>query len=232
MSNWIPPSQGPLQLSHQQRERAIPMNSFRLLVALALTVACATPAAQTSAGAAANETREDRNGTRSQLSTKSNTYVISKSGMGGIRLEMTLDEARRALPVARFARASDGDGAALVEVTIGPAESMILRAEEDDPRAAIDWSKRIKTIETFSQAFHTVEGVRPGSLVRDAETVFGKTTEIRKSEIESREYIFFETQPAYLTFRLDYTGIFSAGTRKTREFEPRAKILSIAVSSY
>ena len=47
----------------------------------------------------------------------------------------------------------------------------------------------------------------------DVEGVFGQTKEIVKSEIESREYIEFEMQPAYLTFRLDYTGIFSAGKR-------------------
>ena len=65
----------------------------------------------------------------------------------------------------------------------------------------------------------------------DVEGVFGQTKEIVKSEIESREYIEFEMQPAYLTFRLDYTGIFSAGKRTTTQSEPGSKLLSIAVSS-
>ena len=119
-----------------------------------------------------------------------------------------------------------------MEVTLAPDESMILWAEEDDPDAPIDWSKRIRTIETFSPAFHIAEGVHSGSLVTDVEMVFGKTKEIVKSEIESREYIAFEKQPADLVFRLDYTGIFSADSRRTTEFDPRGKILSIAVSSY
>jgi hypothetical protein len=144
---------------------------------------------------------------------------------------MTLDAARRALPVARFARTSDGDGAALVEVTLAANESLILWADEDDPDAPIDWSKQIKSIETFSAAFHTAEGIRAGALVKDVEKVFGHTREIVKSEIESREYIEFEQQPVYLTLRLDYTGIFSAGKRTTAQFEPGGKILSVAVSS-
>jgi hypothetical protein len=154
-----------------------------------------------------------------------------ESAIGSFRLEMTLDEARRANPDATFERASDGDGAALVKVTVAPDASVTLWAEEDDPDAPIDWSKRIKTIETFSPVFHTAEGVRPGSLVRHVETVFGRTKEIVESEIESRQYIVFESQPEFLRFRLDYTGIFSRG-RRTREFEPGAKIWSIAISSY
>ena len=200
-----------------------------LLVAVAV-LACGQRANQTSVEGAANEVRDNRNVTKSPVPTDSDMHVVSKSGMGSIRLQMTLDEARRALTVAKFERTSDGDGAALVEVTLAPDESMILWADEDDSGDPIDWSKRIKTIETFSQAFHTVEGVHPGSRVTDVEMVFGKTREIEKSEIESRQYVTFEKQPSYLTLRLDYTGIFSAGSRQTTKFEPDAKILSIAVS--
>ncbi len=119
-----------------------------------------------------------------------------------------------------------------MEVTLAPEESMILRLGEDDPGDPMDWSKRIETIETFSPAFHTPGGVRPGSLVTDVEMVFGKTRLIVKSEIESREYIGFQSQPGSLTFRLDYTGIFPADSRKTTTFEPGARILSIAVSTH
>ena len=154
-----------------------------------------------------------------------------QDAVGATLLGPALDEARRALPAATFARTADGEGAALVEVTRAPNESLILWAGEEDPDAPIDWSKEIKTIETFSAAFHTAEGVRAGALVTDVERVFGQTKEIVKSEIESREYIEFEMQPAYLTFRLDYTGIFPVGKRTTTRFEPGSKVLSIAVSS-
>jgi hypothetical protein len=104
-------------------------------------------------------------------------------------------------------------------------------AEEDDPATPIDWSKRIVTIETFSAAFHTSEGIHPGSLVTDAARFFGPVRQIVKSEIEGREYITFARQPRALTFRLDYTGIFSPGLRHTTAFAPGAKIWSIALSS-
>src|SRR5439155_24599395 len=103
--------------------------------------------------------------------------VISPSGIGPARLGMTLDQVRRAAPAASVGRTTDGDGAALVEVTFAPNASVILWAEEDDPNAPIDWSKKIVTIETFSPACHTAEGIHPGSLVADVEKVYGKTKE-------------------------------------------------------
>jgi hypothetical protein len=169
---------------------------------------------------------------KSEASTKPDGHLIVASGMGGIQLGMSLEQAQGAFPAAKFERTSDGDGAALVEITIAPDESMVVWTGEDDPAAPIDWSKRIKTIETFSPNFHTAEGVHPGALVTDVEIAFGKAKEIQKSEIESREYIEFERQPAGLTFRLDYTGIFSPGSpRRTTKFDPAGKIFSIAVSS-
>jgi hypothetical protein len=158
-------------------------------------------------------------------------YTISSSGIGPIRLGMTLAEARAALPAAKFARTSDGDGAALVEVTLAPDTTMVLWADEADADAPVDWSKHITSIETFSAAFHTPAGMHPGSLVTDVEHLYGKTKAITLSEIESRQYIEFENQPARLTIRLDYTGIFKDGARTTKQFEPQAKIWSIAVSS-
>ena len=88
--------------------------------------------------------------------------------MGHVRLRMTLDEARRALPTASFRRTSDGDGAALVEISFGEDDSLTVRADEDDAAAPIDWSKRIVNIEAFSTTFHTTEGIHPGSLATEA----------------------------------------------------------------
>ena len=158
-------------------------------------------------------------------------YVISASGIGPILLAMTLDEARGAVRTAAFQRASDGDGAALVEVALAPDATMMLWAGEDDADAAVDWSKRIVNIETFSAAFHTSAGIHPGSLVTDVERAYGRTRTITLSEIESRQYIEFEAQPAWLTFRLDYTGIFQGGGRTTTAYSPGAKIHSIAIAS-
>jgi hypothetical protein len=159
------------------------------------------------------------------------THVITASAMGHVRLGMTLDEARRAHPGASFRRTSDGDGAALVEIAFGQESSLSVWADEDDPATPIDWSKRIVSIETFSAAFHTPEGIHPGSLVTEVARFFGPVREIVKSEIESREYVTFARQPQTLTFRLDQTGIFSPGRRRTTSFAPGATIRSITISS-
>lgn len=163
--------------------------------------------------------------------TDADTHLITASAMGHVRLRMTLDEARRALPGASFRRTSDGDGVALVEIAFGQETSLSVWANEDDRATPIDWSKRIVTIETFSTAFHTRDGIHPGSLVTEAARFFGPVREIVKGEIESREYVTFARQPRALTFRLDYTGTFSAGRRHTTSFAPGAKIWSIAISS-
>jgi len=158
-------------------------------------------------------------------------HLITASAMGHVRLSMTLREAQRALPAASFSRASDGDGAALVAISFGKDDSVVVWADEDDPATPIDWSKKIVTIETFSAAFHTVEGVHPGSLVTDAVTFFGPVRDIVESEIEGRQYVTFARGPKGLTFRVDYTRIFDPGVRHTTYFAPNAKIWSIAISS-
>lgn len=178
----------------------------------------------------ANEPRAQRD-TASSGGVTGGDYVISRSGVGRIRLGMTLAEAQHALPSASFVRATDGEGAALVEVTLAPGQSLMLWAGEDDADAAIDWARNVKMIETFSPSFRTSEGVHPGISVREAEEIYGATRQIELSEIESRQYIAFANQPDYLTLRLDYTGIFRDGARTTTEFEPGAKIMSIAISS-
>jgi hypothetical protein len=156
--------------------------------------------------------------------------IVPQSGIGPVRLGITLDEARRALPNARFARTSDGDGAALVEVSIAQDQMVVVGADEDDPKSPIDWTKKIGWIETRSAAFRTSEGVHAGMVVTDVEVLFGPVTEIVRSEIESREFISFARQPAGLVLRLDYTGVFAARQASTRTYQRGAKILSIAVS--
>lgn len=207
------------------------MTVSRLGRALAAIVFCtyAHPPQATLVSAADARTIAAQGASRDE--TNAAGHLITTSAMGPVRLRMTLDEARRALPNASFRRTSDGDGAALVEIALGHATSLSVWAGEDDAATPIDWSRRIVTIETFSASFHTRGGIHPGSLVTDAARVFGPVREIVKSEIESREYITFARQPRALTFRLDYTGIFGPGLRYTTAFAPGAKIWSIAISS-
>jgi hypothetical protein len=155
---------------------------------------------------------------------------ITREGMAGLTIGMSLDQARRNLKGVLFERTSDGDGAALVTVQFATGPSIVIFAGEDDPDTAIDWSRPIQMIETFDAYFVTADGVRVGSLVADLIPRLGAVREIVKSEIESREYITFERHPARLTLRIDYTGEFGASNHTTR-YKPTARIYSIAVSA-
>jgi hypothetical protein len=157
-------------------------------------------------------------------------WAITAEGVGPIRLGQTLAEARRASPGTVFERRSDGEGVALVQVTRGRDTTLVVYAGEDDVGKPVDWSKTIERIEVFGSALATGQGVRPGALVADVEKIYGKVTEISVSEIESREYVTFHRQPSWLTFRLNYTGVFSTGSRKTTKYQPNAKILSITIA--
>lgn len=156
--------------------------------------------------------------------------LISSAGIGGIRLGATLAEARRAIPRVAFRRATDGEGVALVGVTLDAYTSVSIWADEDDPGAPIDWSKTIRMIETFSPNCHMANVVRPGMLIVEVEKVFGPVKQIVRSEIESREYISFEQQPSNVIMRLNTTGEFAANSRVTHVFSAGAKLLSIGVS--
>lgn len=158
--------------------------------------------------------------------------VISTTGMGPIRLGMTLREAKAAIADASFQRSTDGDGAALVSVLIGKEHLMTLHADEVDPERPIDWTRKIDFVETFNPSCKTADGIFPGMPARNAEKKLGKTTKIIQSEIESREFIYFQNQPKNFLFRLDYSGRFPEGARKTKKFSEGAKILSIGVSRH
>jgi hypothetical protein len=132
--------------------------------------------------------------------------LITAKRVGVIGLGMTLAEARKSARGASFTRASDGDGAALVQITFAPNASMQVWADEDDPEKPIDWRRRILTIETFSPAFRTAEGAHPGAAISELNGLYGKTKSIETSEVESRRYITFDRHPAGLTFRVDETG--------------------------
>ncbi|HEX6322373.1 MAG TPA: hypothetical protein VFZ36_01505 [Vicinamibacterales bacterium] len=132
--------------------------------------------------------------------------LITANGVGPIKVGMTLGEARKAVPRAAFARVSDGDGAALVQIALARDVTMQAWADEEDPAKPIDWRKKILSIETFSAAFHTAEGAHPGMKVAAANRLYGATQAIETSEIESRQFITFAKHPAGLLFRLDETG--------------------------
>jgi hypothetical protein len=158
------------------------------------------------------------------------SLLILPGRIGRIELGMTIAQAREAIPSATFERTADGDGVALVAVTLGNFEGLLLYAGEEDPRAPIDGSKRIERMEAVGAAFRTPEGVHPGSPIADVERTYGRTTRIVRSEIESREFIEFQHSPLAYVFRLNGTGEFPEGSRETTRYDSSAAIQSIEIS--
>jgi hypothetical protein len=155
-------------------------------------------------------------------------YLISKEGLGPVRLGMTLEEARKSLPASfRLERGQDGDGMAWVDVRVGKHALMSLYAGEGDVDAPIDWSARVEGIQSFSKATATAEGVHVGDALADVEKAYGPVRRIFESEIESRQFVEFERQPG-VDFRIDYSGDFPPASRETTRYCPGARIYSIA----
>jgi len=167
--------------------------------------------------------------TTPQTPKSKDMHLITSSGIGDIRLGISLNEAKTMIPDARLERCTDADDVALVCVKIGGEELMQLHADEENSEAPINWAKNISVIQTFNPACHTEEGIHPGSLVLEVEKILGKTKIIKIGPTEQRQYIEFINQPSWIIFRLDYTGIFEDGSSQTTRFDPKGKILSIAV---
>lgn len=179
---------------------------------------------------AQGEVGSDQNAT----SRDSDIRLITATRIGPVKLGMRLGDAKKALPAeAKFERTENAEGLALIAVRLGDEVLMVMYAGEEQFDSPIDWYRRIERMETFDPECHTAEGVHPYSLVQDVEKVYGKTTQIMVSEIESREYIDFENQPKHFLIRSDYIGIFPTdNSRRTTKYESGGKILSIAISSH
>lgn len=156
-------------------------------------------------------------------------FDITSSSAGGVRLGMTLSQARRILPKCKLGRTSDGEGVALVGVTCSGREVMSLYAGEDDRDGKIDWKRRIEFIEIWDRRFKTADGVRPKMYLRDAERILGKVREIVISEIESREFVTFRKTRKGISYRT-YGGIYKQPNTKTKKYEPGSRIHSIQVT--
>jgi hypothetical protein len=156
--------------------------------------------------------------------------LISSTSIGPLRLGISLDSIAKKTKDLDIARTSDGEGVALVEIALG-LDTVIAYTGEEDPSSAVDATKPIRSLETMTPGFQTAVGIHPGSLVSDAESVYGRIAQIEKSEIESREFITFANQPKGMTFRLDSgSGVFDEGSTTTTRLVPRARIFSIMVS--
>lgn len=156
-------------------------------------------------------------------------FRITSDGAGGIRLGMTVKQARASLPKCRFVRTSDGEGVALVGVRCGGKEIITFYTGEEDVSKKIDQLRRIEFIEVWDPRFKTADGVHVDMPLRDVERILGKVKEIEITPIESREYVTFSKDRKGIGYRT-YGGIYVRPNVKTKKYEPGSTIHSIQVS--
>ena len=154
---------------------------------------------------------------------------ITSDAAGGIRLGMTVGQARRALPNCSFRRTEDGEGIALIGVRCHKREIISLYAGEEDRDVNVNWRRRIEFIEIWDKRFKTKDGLHPGMYLRDAERVLGKVREILMTQIESREFVTFGRVRKGIEYRT-YGGIYTRPNVTTTKYEPRSRIHSILVT--
>ncbi len=164
-------------------------------------------------------------------------WRITSRGAGPIRFGMTVMQAKRAMPNAKFARSTDGDGVALIAVTQAGKELLSLHAGEDDPARPINYRKKISYIEVRDPRYRTDTGISPGMRLAAAEQKLGPVRVVDWSEIESREYVTFARQSQGTSFRVTSpdgsVGVYPKDTgppAKSKKYTPGSTIFSIILT--
>ena len=141
---------------------------------------------------------------KSKKTVVNSDFLITKNSIGKIKLGMTVAEARKAMPNAKFSRTEDGEISTLIAVKVENKEIMTLYADEkDSDEKVINENAKIEHIQVWSDKFKTAKGVHPKMKVSDAVKIYGKVTSDTISPIESRRYIDFANQPKYFSFRVE-----------------------------
>ena len=161
--------------------------------------------------------------------------LITRNSAGPVHIGMTVAQARKAMPGVRFARTTDGEGMALIELKRGKTLEIILYAGEENAEKPISEKAKIEMISIFGPSYRTAEGVYPGMPLKEVEKVYGKLVRLTMSEIESREYAEFAHEPAGLSFRaglpeIGIAGIYQEGSRETKSYQPSAVVTQVEIS--
>lgn len=164
-------------------------------------------------------------------------WRITSRGAGPIRFGMTVMQAKQAMRNAKFARSTDGDGAALIAVSQAGKELLSLHTGEDDPARPINYRKKISYIEVRDRRYRTDTGISPGMRLAAVEQKLGPVRVVDWSEIESREYVTFARQPKGMSFRVmspdGSVGVYPKDTgppAKSKKYTPGSTIFSIILT--
>jgi hypothetical protein len=99
-------------------------------------------------------------------------------------------------------------------------------------------SSRLQIVATLHPAVRTAEGVGPGMTIAEAAASYGEATLSYSVHDESREYVAFAGQPAYVTFRVQpasdatmFAGIYATSDEfnTTTRYDAAARIRMVMV---
>lgn len=151
-------------------------------------------------------------------------WVITSDGLGPVRIGASLDEVRAQLPEGYVL----GD-----QVPIAPDFDGFVISVDGAVHALIPVSDNgvVPSVIVLSDEYRTADGIGPGSLVGDAEDVYGDATLSWSADDEGRERVVYENQPSGLSFRTSeavgpQAGIYGNGTT-TVLYEPDSRLTSV-----
>lgn len=155
-------------------------------------------------------------------------FKVTNNSAGGVRLGMTLTQARTLLRTCKLQRGEDGEGLALVDVICRRKTVMSFYADESNRDAGVNWQKKISYIWVWDKRYKTPDGVHPKMLLRDAERILGKIKEILMTQTESREYVSFRKTRKGIQYRT-YGGRYVATNPTTKRYELGSEIHAIEI---
>ncbi len=158
-------------------------------------------------------------------------FLITSKSAAGVRIGMTVSQARKVLSGCRLKRSSDGEGVVLIAADCGRKHVMTFYAGEEDFEARIDERAKIEFIEVWDPRFKTRDGIHPKMLVSQAEKRIGKLKKIILTEIESREFIEFSQERKGIAYRV-YGGIYPPGKTTTTRYRLGIRLYSIQVRKH
>lgn len=150
-------------------------------------------------------------------------WRVSAGQVGPIRAGMTVADIQNLMPFTRYT-VIQGAEAEFTEMMFCDCSTVSLYLNDARPPS-------IETARVFSRNFETGAGVQVGTLLRDAETIYGGISQIIRSEIEMREFVTFTNHPGGVQVELEFdSGIFSGANNTTTTYQSDAVIKAFWVS--
>lgn len=165
---------------------------------------------------------------------KISDYLIAENSVGPAKLGMKFGELKSSLPEDYIVQSDSGG--------VDVAGCKVLNSSDNKELFFIVTklgtckdNDIIKAIQVSSYLFKTKEGLGAGSLVSDAEKIYGKATLSFNQEAESREYVKFENFHSHILFRdYEHYGIYDkkpCSYCQTSKYKDDARIDAIELYS-